>query len=92
MEDEYTEVVRQFYAVYEPLQKKYNLRAHIQFRMNDDGEIEIWQFEGEIKKRYVCKVEEREDIDCFKRAIEELELYKKEREESEHGRDTAMAV
>ena len=31
MEDEYKEIVRKFYEIYRPLQKKYNLRYHMHF-------------------------------------------------------------
>ncbi|MGI6094596.1 MAG: hypothetical protein ACOYBL_04090 [Lachnospiraceae bacterium] len=46
----------------------------------DDGFIEIWEYKGEQRSKCVCKVKEENDIDCYKRAIEALERYGKERE------------
>lgn len=92
MEDEYKEIVKKFYEIYRPLQKKYNLRYHIHFDIYDDGLIEIWKYRGETKEICICRVKEKEDVDCYKRAIEYLKYYGKEREEGEHGRNTAMAV
>lgn len=42
--DEYREVVKEFYRVYRPLQKKHNLRMHSRFSIYDDGLIEIWEY------------------------------------------------
>lgn len=89
MEDEYTEVVREFYAIYRPLQKKYNLRDHMHFDIYKDGLIEIWEYEGETRKKCISIAREEKDIDCYKRAIDDLKYYKKDREKREH--ETAMA-
>lgn len=89
MEDEYTEVVREFYALYRPLQKKYNLRYHMHFSLYDDGLIEIWEYEGETKKRCISIAREESDIDCYRRAIDDLQHYQRDKEEREH--ETAMA-
>lgn len=72
-DEEYREVIRRFYEVYRPLQKRHNLRLHSHFSIYDDGLIEQ-------RSKRVCKVKEENDIDCYKRAIEALERYGKERE------------
>lgn len=92
MEDEYKEIVRKFEEIYRPLRKRYNLRSHMHFSIYDDGLIEIWEYRGETKGKCILRVKETESVDCYKRAIEELNNYKKEREEAEHGRSAAMAV
>lgn len=56
--DEYREVVKEFYRVYRPLQKKHNLRMHSRFSIYDDGLIEIWEYTGEQRGKCVCKVKE----------------------------------
>ena len=91
MEDEYKEIVRKFYEIYRPLKKRYNLRSHIHFSIYDDGLIEIWECKGETKGKCILRVREEEDIDCYKRAIDELKYYKQEREGKEYERSTAMA-
>lgn len=91
MEDEYREIVRKFYEIYRPLQKKHNLRYHMHFDLYDDGLIEIWEYEGETKKKCISIAREEKDIDCYKRAIDDLEHYRKEREEEEYERKAAMA-
>lgn len=93
MEDEYGKIVGKFYEIYRPLQRRYNLRSHMCFSIYDDGLIEIWKYRGEVREKLIVRVSEPEDIDCYNRAIEELESFQKqkEREESKHGRNTAMA-
>lgn len=91
MEEEYSRIVRKFYEVYRPLQKKYNLRSHMKFSIYDDGMIEIWEYSGETRKKCVCKVKEATDVECYKRAIEELKNYRAEREGTTHGESTVMA-
>ena len=93
MEDEYKEIVRKFYEIYRPLQKKYNLRYHMHFSIyeSEDDLIEIWEYKGETRGKCIVRAKETEEIDCYKRAIDELKNYKQEREEKEHGRSAAMA-
>lgn len=84
MEEERRELIKKFYRIYRPLQKKYNLRMHSHFSIYDDGRIKIWEYTGEVQGRCICTVKEREEINCYKRAIEELESYGKSREERLH--------
>lgn len=79
-DEEYSQVVKEYYRIYRPLQKKYNLRDHHHFSIYSDGLIEIWEYKGDERKRLICKVTEETDIQCFKRAIEELKNYEKEKE------------
>lgn len=74
--DSYEKAEKEFYSLYAPLRKKYNLRSHIHFSMYEDGLIEIREYEGEKEKRLVCKVREESDTDCYIRAKEELIYYK----------------
>lgn len=80
MEEEYKEVIREFYRIYRPLQWQHNLRLHSRFSIYDDGFIEIWEYEGEQRKKCICKVKEESDIECYKRATEALISYGKESE------------
>ena len=82
--DEYSEAVKEFYRVYRPLQKKHNLRMHSRFSIYDDGFIEIWEYTGEKRGKCVCKVKEEKDVECYKRATEELQSYGREREGARH--------
>lgn len=93
MEDEYKEIVRKFYEIYRPLQKRYNLRYHTNFSIykSKDDLIEIWEYSGEICGKCIVRAKETEEIDCYKRAIDGLQNYKKEREERERGRSATMA-
>lgn len=82
MEDEYRQIVREFYSIYRPLQRRFNLRLHSRFGMRQDNDcIEIWEYEGEQRGKCVCKVKETSDIECYKRAIVALQSYKKENED-----------
>ena len=91
MDDEYREIVRKFYELYRPLQKRYNLQSHMHFRLSEDGLIEIWEYKGETKRECILRIREMEDIDCYKRAIEELLNYKREREGKEGEKKSNMA-
>ena len=91
MKDEYSEVVRKFYEIYRPLQKKHNLKLHTHFDIYDDGRIEIWECEGETCVKHVCRVKEKEDIECYRKAIQELEHYRREKEKREDERSATMA-
>lgn len=87
----YRAAVHEFYEVYEPLRKKYNLRYHSRFSIYDDGYIEIWQYEGDVKKRLICKVKESDDAEVYKRAAELMRSFgksQKEREQATYGKRT----
>lgn len=91
MEEEYKKLVKKFYEIYIPLARKYNLRSHMHFSVDDDGIIEAWEYEGEIRGKCVCRVKEENDAECYKRATEELEYYKKEREDRADERKAVRA-
>lgn len=93
MEDEYKEIVRKFYEIYRPLQKRYNLRSYMHFSIyeGEDDLIEIWEYSGEIRGKCIVRAKETEGIDCYKRAIDELKNYKQEREGRERERKADMA-
>lgn len=52
MEDEYRQIVGEFYSIYRPLQRRHNLRLHSHFSIypNSDDFIEIWEYEGGQRK------------------------------------------
>lgn len=85
MEDEYKALTKKFEDIYRPLQDKYNLRSHMSFSTYKDGLIEIWEYNGEIQGKCICKVSEKESIDCYKKAIVYLEDYARRKGEQEHG-------
>lgn len=91
--DEYSKAARRFEAVYRPLQKKYGLRSYMHFDIyeNKDGLIEVWEYQGEVKGRRVCRVSEESDIECYRRAAEVLEGYKMGKEKAEGGKKAIMA-
>lgn len=89
MEDEYRKVTDEFYRIYRPLQKKYNLREHSKFGVNIDGKIEIWEYEGNLKKKLICIVNESDIVECYKKAIDDLKYYAATRKEITRGADLA---
>lgn len=93
MEDEYREIVRKFYEIYNPLRKKYNLRSHMHSSIyeSEDDLIEIWEYDGETRRKCIVREKEKEIIDCYKRAIDDLKNFKQEREERERERKADMA-
>lgn len=86
--DDYQKAQKEFYSLYTPLRKKYNLRLHIHFGLYEDGLIEIWEYEGEREKRLICKAAEENDTDCYKRAAEDLRFYKTLMEEKSNVHST----
>lgn len=57
----------------------------------EDDLIEIWEYNGETRGRCIVREKEKEIIDCYKRAIDNLKNYKREREERERERKADMA-
>lgn len=85
-EEERRELLREFYRIYRPLQKRYNLRMHSHFDIYGNNFIEIWKYEGEKRAASVCKAREDNEVACYKRAIEELKSYGKRGEKKLYER------
>ena len=66
------ELIHKFYQIYRALQKRHSLREHNHFDIYGNNLIEIWEYEGERKRRCICKVREDTEIACYQRAIEML--------------------
>lgn len=75
MDDERSEVIREFYQTYRPLQKKYNLRMHSHSSIYGDNLIEIWEHSTHGTGSRICMVREENEVACYKRAAEELKNY-----------------
>lgn len=91
MEDKYKNVMKMFNDVYNPMRKKYNLRCHICTSLYADALIEVWEYCGEVKGKCICRVKEKESIDCYERATEHLKQYAEMRERQERRVSAAMA-
>lgn len=76
MGEEYKELIQEFYRVYRLAKEKQNLRMNDHFG-RDGNLIEIWEYDGEKRKRCVCKVREENEAECYRRAIELLKIYGK---------------
>lgn len=81
----YQILIKQFYEIYRPLQKKYNLRMHSYFDIYGEGLIEIWEGGSSRKRNHVCRIKENRKIWCYKRAIEELKNYESSRKEKQRN-------
>lgn len=79
-DEERRELIHEYYQIYRQLQKKHSLREHSYFDIYGKNLIEIWEYAGEKRGKCVCKVKEETETACYKRAIEELKNYGKERE------------
>lgn len=79
-DEERRALTHKFYQIYRPLQRMHSLRYHMHFDVYGNNLIEIWEYEGEQRKRRICKVKEESDIECYKRAIDELKSYGEESE------------
>lgn len=90
--DGYKEAHRRFYDTYRPIQKRYGLRMHSHFSVNGDGLIEIWEYRGEVRGKRIVWVKEETDTKCYKRAAEELESYKNDKEEEEVKKIAELAA
>ena len=82
-EEEYKNIVKEFFQKYRPLQKKHNLRMHTHSDEKDGIKIEIWEGEGNREKRCVCSLTDKDDITCFRKAASMLEIYSWKEEEEE---------
>lgn len=71
-------VIHGYYQIYRQLQKRNDLREYSHFDIYGNNRIEIWEYAGERRRKCVCKVKEDSEIECYKRATEELKNYGKE--------------
>ena len=74
-EKERKALIHKFYYVYRKLQEKHSLRYQMHFDLKENNIIEIWEYKGRRKWRCICKINETEEIVCYKKAIEMLEFY-----------------
>lgn len=74
VDEGYREAINRFFGLYRELQKTNSLTLHCSFSEYRDGVIEIWEQEGSVKSR-ICRVEEKEDIACYKKAMEILMMH-----------------
>lgn len=81
VDDERNKAMREFYQVYRPLQKKYNLRMHSHASIYDDAFIRIWEYKGEVRGECICYAKEEDEAACYRRAADELRNYSKRKEE-----------
>lgn len=79
-EKERTALIQEYYRIYRQIQKGHSLREHSHFDIYGNNLIEIWEYVGERRGKCVCKIKENSEAACYKRAIEELKNYGKERE------------
>ena len=71
MEEEYKKEVREFYNVYLPLQRTYNLQMYTHFSIWEDGWIKIYEKTGRQQK-LIIKTESESDAACYQMAREQL--------------------
>lgn len=71
MEEDYGKEVREFYNVYLPLQRRYNLQMYAHFSIWEDGWIKIYKKTGRQQK-LIIKTESESDAACYRMAREQL--------------------
>ena len=74
MDEEYREVINRFFGLYRELQKSSDLKIRLSFSAYSDGIIEVWEGKGS-EKICICRVEEKEDIACYKKAMGVLKMH-----------------
>lgn len=81
-DDERRALIHEFYQIYRPLQKKRDLRLHSHFSIypKDDDFIEVWEYVNDKKVRQIVRAKEENEVECYKRAIEELKSYAEKEE------------
>lgn len=88
-DEERRALIHKFYQIYRPIQKNCGLRYHIHFDVYGNNFIEIWEYAGEKRGRRIVYAKEDTETACYKRAIEELEYYGREREGRTHEQRAA---
>lgn len=71
MEEDYGKEVREFYNVYLPLQRRYNLQMYAHFSIWEDGWIKICKKTGRQQK-LIIKTESESDTAYYRMAREQL--------------------
>lgn len=78
-EDKRKIVIEDFYYIYRRLQKRYSLRMHSHFSIYGEGLIEIWEYQGDTRKRAICRIKEEDEVEHYKKAIQELKNFEQYR-------------
>lgn len=86
-DDERRALIHEFYQIYRSLRNKKNLRLHSHFSLYDDSFIEIWEYANEKRVRKIVRAKEENEIECYRRAIEELKDYAQKAEGTEHEKE-----
>ncbi len=94
--DEYKELQDRFYRLLYSLVKKYDLRFVTHFTVYDHEEdyIEVWK-SRKGRKKHICNIREKgkdKALECYKKGIDELTYYQKQKEELERGKETELAI
>lgn len=80
-DEERSKALNEFYQIYTPLRKAYNLRLHSHFDVYGNNFIEIWEYKGNVRGKRICMAKEEGEVACYKRATEELKSYKSDRKD-----------
>ncbi len=91
--DERMQAIRKFHEIYNRARKKYGLIHRVRFSISSEYEtIEVWELKGGKAGKCIVNAKQKEETECYKQALWELEYYIKNREEKEHAGNAAMAV
>lgn len=73
-EQDYKNAMRAFYRKYNEMRKIYNMRLYCASSVNSEMKIKIYR-ETMNGRTVVIDVQEAEETQCYKRALEELKSY-----------------
>lgn len=84
MDSTYEEVMHRFFFVLRELKRDHHMYMHSHFDLYKAGLIEVW----EDGNHCICKVQEKDDTECYRRAAEILESYQRKEERRKDERKT----
>lgn len=84
--EEHSRAIHEFYQIYRPLQKRYNLRQHSHFDIYGNNYIEVWEYKGDVRGSRIVMAKEEDEAACYRRAIEELKSYENNRKDRSNER------
>lgn len=71
MQEEYEKELKEFYDIYLPLKRRYNLQMHSHFSIWEEGWIKIYKRDGR-QQNLIVKAESESDAACYRMAREQL--------------------
>lgn len=84
MQEEYEKEIKEFYDIFLPLKRRYDLQMRSHFSIWEEGWIKIYQRSGR-QQNLIIKAESESDAACYRMAREQLRSWEITQQKEEKG-------